>query len=635
MLIPQDESRLLFFTDLYAKTKSQLGTIFAEFGKHYKQYIGDDEIDGSPEKAKAVRNITYELIESKIDTNIPSPKVSPLVMSDGATRRAESIERLLGGLRDRQPYERMNDTDERNTYIYGASVWLVEWDESVSTHYTAGDVKLTIISPTDFFPQPNLMRVEDMDYLFIRYTTTREEVKRRYPIKSADGTVLEADAMADDTTSEETITVVVCYYKDDQDNICRIAWSGDLVLEDISDYYSRKTVVCDVCGRKKAICTCDKPKFVTISEDYEELTHDIQLSDGKIIPAMSPVINDDGTAKMHKVKVPVMDEQGAILLDGNGEPTLTEVDEPIMQPTKIPYYKPKTLPVIVRTNVPKPSSIFGQSDCATIRPYQQAINKVESRIMLKLMNASVTPVMPEDATIAAKSGVFDQVIQLKLGERANQYGVIDTTPDVSRDMVAADRIYDQAKRTLGVTDSYQGNRDNTAQSGKAKQVQVAQSAGRLESGRVIKYATHADIDCVIYENYLAYADEPRPISYRDRFGKVQNKQFNRYDFVQYDKETGDWFVDDGYRFSVNVGGLTDENREAMWESVMNMWRAGMFGNPADLATLVIVWNKLEKYHYPDAHDEVARYTEMYDAQQAQIKAQQAQLQTPQIIQGVQ
>lgn len=599
MNIPKD--KLEYFKDLCHKAKEQRSLVFEDMEKAKKQYDGDPTIDGSNEKAEYVRNITRELIESQTDCSIPAPKVSPRSQSEKGTRNAASIERLLKTIRDLLPFEAYNDTDERNTYIYGGSVWLIEWDESITTHHTAGDVKISIIHPEDFFPQPNVSTIADMDYVFLRYVTTRDDLVRRYGVKDTSLAELDGDH-TDGEDNDETCTVFVCYYKDEADAVCRFSWSGDLQLEDITDYYARKVKVCRKCHRKESICTCDKPDLEELSAEEETLYKDIVLPDGSIIPAESPVILDGGVPKTTMGKEPVYNEDGSILLDENGEPVLQDAPQAVMEPTRIPYYRPKTLPVVVRKNVSSEDDILGQSDCLAIRQQQQAINKVETRIMQKLMRAGITPVLPEDAQITLNNQVFGRVVKLRPGETKADYGAIDTTPDISKDLAEAERLYDHAQRILGISNSFLGQYDASAQSGKAKQVQVAQSAGRMESKRRMKQSAYADLDRIIFEYYLAYADEPRPIAYRDRFGKVQNEQFNRYAFVDYDKETGEWFYDDRYLFSVDTSSVASEDRDTLMQSTINLWQSGAFGNPQDPTTMVLFWERLERLHYPDAKE---------------------------------
>ena len=120
MKIKTKEQRTRFDTvrGNFISARDAYGEKLSLLERHMNQYKGSKEIDGG-ESATTVRNITYEIIESQISSDIPSPKVDPACYSEVRTRRAESIERLLSSLRDRLPYEELNDVDERYTYIYG------------------------------------------------------------------------------------------------------------------------------------------------------------------------------------------------------------------------------------------------------------------------------------------------------------------------------------------------------------------------------------------------------------------------------------------------------------------------------------------------------------------------------------
>jgi hypothetical protein len=105
---------------------------------------------------------------------------------------------------------------------------------------------------------------------------------------------------------------------------------------------------------------------------------------------------------------PKVDENG-YLIERDGEPVMTE--------TVLPYFLPREFPIVIRRNVSKEGCLFGESDCAVIRPQQQALNKVESRILQKLLRAGVTPVIPEDADLTVSNGVFGQVIRTRRENR--------------------------------------------------------------------------------------------------------------------------------------------------------------------------------------------------------------------------
>lgn len=614
------DNKLQFFKDLFENAKGQQSALRDDFDKWSKQYKGDLTIDGSGEPALTGRNITYELIESQFSSYLPSTAVTPEVYSERNDRNAKSIERLLKNKRNQLPFEKMNDIDERYSPIYGGSIWLVEWDNSIKTHNTVGDVKITCWSPSHFVGQPCIYDIDDMEYCFITFETTKEDLVRKYGVSIG---------VADDTESEnsgetdETATVNVCYYKNDEDKICQYIWSGDTELQDIEDYYSRKVYVCKNCGRRKELCTCDKPDYELQDDEYEELDHDIVLSDGSVIPAASPVMKD-GQVVMEESQQQAILEDGSVAMDeinGIMIPATVPVQVPKLERTKLPYYTPSKFPIIIRKNTSQEDSLFGQSDCEFIRPQQQAINKIESRILEKLMNAGVYPTAPEDYIGQFDNGLYKNVIKVGQGNY-KLFGRIDLQVDLTQDISQSERLYQQSKRIMGITDSYQGQADSTAQSGKAKQIQVNQSAGRLDSKRKMKNAAYAEIDEVIFLYYLAYADEPRAMSYVDSMGRLQNAQFNRYDFIERD-ENGEYYYNTQYLFGTDLTGDVEQSRETIWSENRLNFQNGCYGNPQELETLLIYWQQMEKHHYPDARDMVERIRGIIEAQRQQLEQQLA------------
>ena len=616
----EEGTKLDFFQNLYKEARSYADELICQMEKNLKQYKGSKEIDGSDEEAKVVRNITYELVESQITGYIPTAKVDPKVWSDKGDRCAKSIEVMLSNKRNEINFEAMNDIDERYNPIYGGSVWLVEWDESIKSHNVFGDVAVQCLSPMHFTGQPHLYNVQDMEYCFVEFSTTKEDIVRRYNVSY---TVAE-EAENEDYSDEKTATLYVCYYKDDEGRICQYVWSGDTELSDITDFYSRKRKVCKKCGRVEALCNCEKPKFELQNEEYEELTRDIQTSDG-VIPAFCEMIRD-GQIVTELVTTIATDDMGQPIVDnvnGSYVPVLTQIEVPKTEPTKIPYYKPTLLPIVIRKNTSQEDSLFGQSDVEFIRSQQQAINKVESRIAEKVLKSGVFPVIPEDSNISLKNDIFGTVLKARQDNYA-LFGRVDLSVNISYDVAEADRLYDHAKRILGISDSFQGQHDSSAQSGKAKQLQIQQAAGRLDSKRQMKNAAYSEIDRIIFEYYLAYADEPRPAVYKDAMGRRQNVVFNRYDFVERD-EAGVWYYNDQFLFSCDATLDVDRQRDVLWQENRLNFQQGAYGDPAIPQTQLVFWLNMEKLHYPFAHDNVERLREEIQ-RQAEIAQLQAEIQ---------
>ena len=579
MYIDTTTDRRGFFEHLYENTRHKLQDVTEQLELWQEQYKGSKKIDGSSEEASTVHNITYEIIESQIDSSIPAPKVDCRQYSEKNDRCAKSVERLCAALRQRLPFEELNDIDERYTYILGGSVWLVEWDDALVEGKERGGIRLTCLSPRDFFPQPNIYHIEDMEYCFLRFTTTREELSRRFGVSRADTTLASVEEEDGACAEGDTVTVIVCYYKDDEGEICRFVWSGDLVLEDKERYFHRKVDYCKECQARAELCSCARPVVFAKDVLWETPFLDIPLSDGTTIPAFSSCANAN-------------------------TPNFSQNQEGgFWKPTKLPYYTPKQFPIVIRRNTSCDKQLLGQSDCEFLRPAQQQINKVESRILQKLMRSAITPVVPEDAQITLSNQIFGQVIKLRPGESASDYGTVDTTPDISKDITQAERLYDHAKRLIGISDVFTGL-DQSNLSGYSRELQLSRSAGRLESKRRMKHAAYAALDRLIFTFYLAYADEPRAITYKDENGRIHNACFNRYDFLTYDADTDTYLYDDSYLFSVDLNGTIEGQREVMWERNLQNLQAGTLGDPTSPATLLRYWQNQERVHYPFARENV-------------------------------
>ena len=546
----KNSAKLEHFKSLYEEAVTASSDDAERYERNMSQYLGSREIDGG-DPATTVRNITYEIIESQVNSDIPTPKVDSICYSEARDRNAHSIERLCSSVKELLPFESLNELDERYTYIYGGSVWYVEWDSEDGD----GGVKIHCLPPKSFIGQAGIGEVEDMEYCFLRFTTTKGELMRKYGITAKDAETCDLEFSYDGNAASDTVRLVICFYKDEYGEIGRFVFSGDLVLSDVENYYRRKKKVCRVCGRDFADCTC------------------------------------------------------AI-----GEPEIVDDIEESLENGRVPYYVPKKFPVVIRKNTMGDEvGVFGGSDCDRIRPQQQAINKIESRILQKLLRSGVTPVIPEDSTVTVTNAIFGQVIKMRPGETADNYGKLDTTPDISQDIKEADRLYDQAKRVLGISDALQGTDTIVNESGLARQLKINQASSRLESKRRIKYLVYSRLYELMFEHYLAFADSPRSLSYRDPFGEIQLSEFNRHDFLELG-EDGLYRYEDGYLFSVDLNGGTEYSREMLWERNLANLESGTLGSKDDPVTLLRYWQSQERAHYPYARENVDYFKALVEKQ---------------------
>jgi len=599
------QGKLAFFQELYEDAKNKRAGVVAELDKYMEQYEGSKKIDGLDQETDYCRNITAELIESQVNSYIPPAQVRPERYSKTNNKLAKLAQDYLNKMADKLPFEKLNDLDERLTYIFGASVWLVEWDNSIMTHDTMGNIKTTILNPKQFIPQPAVYELQDMEYCFIEYEDTHENLERKFGITFEQAQALDNEK---DTDSDDTATCVVCFYKDDADLICQYIWADNTELSDIEDYWARKEDKCSNCKKTKELCKCDKPLFEKSNLDYEEITEEMSFFDGlKVITPLTKVIKN-GMPVMEEVDVPVLVNGMPMLQDINGVnvPVVNKQQVPKTKPTRVPFYKPSLFPIVIRKNISMLDSLYGQSDCKFIRDQQQCSNKLETRINKKLINSGVAITHGENTKIDLTSDIYKKGISVKNPADAALIRTLDLQVNTQQDEKRAEKVYQDAKRVLGISDSFQGQPDSTAQSGRAKEIQAMQSGGRLESKRIMKNAAYAEMYEIMFQYFLAFADEPRPISNKDDDGQEMLEEFNKYAFLEIDK-AGEWYYNDEFLFSTSKVADMQANREAMWQLTKENFSSGTYGKPADIDTLIYYWKTMESLHYPTAEQTVAMF----------------------------
>lgn len=654
----EKEKRLGEVQELYNRAALGVSNQKENFKKYERQYRGDHEIDAiavndegeeipTPQRANVVYNISFELLEASIDTNIPQPFVTPEFKCEHHVRNARRTENLIKMLLDKKPFEGYNDSDERTVKKLGTSGMNIEWDVNAGTHTTVGEVSITPIRPQNVFPQPGITDIDSCDYVFLDYLTTRAELRRRYSLTEEEVEDTEFDPAYDAGSGsedikpvgdEDVVTLTVMWYKNDKGDICRFAYSGDLVLEDDDDYYSRKVEYCKTCGRRRQICEaekCDKPNYFRNKLDYEELTEDLICSDGRVIPAMSPVI-ENGKMVFETVQMPVTMPDGSQAMEDVGGvpiPVLMDVQVPKMEPTRLPYYKPRRYPLAIRYNIRDDDSFWGISDMDVIREDQQECNKLSSRIHEAMMKSGAILMKPAGVDVVLTNELFEGSIDIPANADQRQFGVFSYAADVSQWIIERDNRKEHAKRLLGITDSFLGMPDTTAKSGIAKQVSAAQSAGRIASKKVMKQAYYADMSRIFFELYLAFADEPRQIYHEDESCLLAaEERFNRNDFYEYDAKSGKFYIDDNYCFSVDSNGAIEQQYPQLWDLVKSDFAAGFYGNTQDIDTQIMAWQHLEQMKYPFAKNIIEslkrRKEQILLAQQQQAEAMAAQGMAP-------
>lgn len=584
-----------------------------------KLYNGTHEIKPAPgakngaKDARHVQNIVAEMIETQVSSAIPMPKVQAIRPQDELL--ATKIENFLRNEVERLPFEELNDQDERTTYIQGGDHFLVEWDTTKRTHSAQGMLEVNLQHPKTVTPQPGVLTgIEDMDYWFVEIPRTKEWIFENYGVDMEHETEEDPDlrGVDDAMTADDLVDQIYAFYRNRKTgNIGLFSWVNNTALDDDADYQARKQQCCAKCGApgNGPVCAwCGSTEFSDEGNEGQQsgrvITETIRKSDGSVIAPLSPARNEYGEIEMETEIDPLT---GSILRT------------PVMEQTVLPWYKPNVYPLVLRKNVSTFGKYLGGSDVDKIEDQQETIKKLKTKAVEKLLKGGSIVALPAGLPIRNTDEELKRV-DVQNPADLQKIGIFNLQVDITGDLSMAAQCYEESRNTLGITDSFQGKRDSTATSGTAKQFAAAQSAGRLESKRVMKDAAYARLYEIMFKFALAYMDAPQEIAFTDGHGGRVHDVFNPFDFVEQDA-AGEWYWNDQFLFGVDSSASLVTNREALWQETRMNYTQGCYGQPGTPEALYAFWRNMASYHYPGAADMMQIFEERLAQQQAAAQAQ--------------
>src|SRR5690554_1290477 len=446
-------------------------------------YMGDRSVDKNvnattqpSKKANNIWNIIFEFTESQVNNQIPMPTIKS--KRSGFEEPARMIMDSIANDLKESDIDQINDKNERITPIQGFSLVEVAWDPNYKHHLYKGEIKLIGRHPKQLVPQPKVYNLQEMDYFFILSDVTKDYVKRRYK-KDLSGEeeqypentrLYGQDGSTDgnepgsvtargsgNESEEEPLTEIVCWYKDDDGDICKYVWINDTELENLPKFFYRRF-----------------PNALGVKT----------------------------VRKTEKLEEDVYNEAGELIAQAGEE---------------VPYFVPSKYPISVRINVPRNFAFGGQSDLDVIRDQQDSIKRVVTKMEEKIVKSGSIITALDDHTTFNIDDTVNQIIRGNAAQLAH-INKIDLTPEIDKDIAFIQEQYRVAQSMLGITNSFQGKEDATAQSGKAKQIQVQQASGRLQSKLFNKAVHYKEIFEIMFEFKLAFVDEIRPYLAQDDAG---------------------------------------------------------------------------------------------------------------------
>ena len=564
--------------------------------KWRKAYLGTlnalDKRTGEESKRKAtqLRKMIYELIESKVDNSIPMPRITPRRRDD--LDLVDVTENYLKFEMDRMLTEQENDRSERATYIDGTSWYKIGWDSLDSTHERSGDLRVEVLLADQVVPEPGCKDYRLMNYIFEKSQMSLSRIYDLY------GRLI---LPTDDTNGVEVISY---YYKNANGVIGRFMYApaSRQVISWDEDWQIRKIRKCTNCGATNPIndycynCGHEKFKFTNaLNEVLEE-----------------PLMRIHNPYEEGKSDDPTDNAQAEVFLEAG---------------TEIPFYQVRQLPFVPRPSISSLDTIYGISEVSILLDMQDSVNKILSKVEDKILKSGAVVTKPEKMKINDTDESF-KIMGVKTAEEATMVQAKQILADVSQDIAGAQLFYESARASSGITESYQGKIDNTATSGKAKEISTMQTAGRLESLRIMKSAAFAGVYELMFKYLLAFSDETRKFVKVLPDGKQEEMIWNKYMFLRKDKHGNLYYADD-FAFSTDPAATLSNNRVQMWQETLQQFTMGTFGNPQDPRVLELYWNIMDTMQYPLAKFVLAGIKEQ--AQHLPPELEQALIQSPEVL----
>lgn len=593
------------FSTLYSLAKSAQESCeeaksenITKWRKAYEGTLNALTRDGSESKRKSrqLRKMVYELIESKVDNSIPMPKMKARYKTD--LPLVSITENYLKFEVDQIFTKYINDRSERATYVDGTSWYKVWWDSLDNTHERSGNVKIDVCTVDQIVPQPGVKDYRQLEYIF--------EISE---VSSSRLWDLYNRHIMPDSSSSNMVEVISCYYlnEDRVVGLFMYAASSKQVICNEHDWQIRKLRTCQTCGSivpTSDICpTCGSKSF-----KYKNATEEILSEDIEEIYNPYEVGETENEDERDHYKSRVFLSAG----------------------TRIPFYQIRQLPFVPRPAISSLNSIYGVSEVKITLESQDAINKVLTKAVDKTMKSGAVLTKPEKLKMSDTDETF-KVLGVRTAEEAAMVQSRQVVADTSQDILVASILYENGKASSGVTESFQGAKDSSATSGKAKQYSAAMTAGRIESLRVMKSAAFSGLYELVLKYLLAFSDEPRQFVRKLPNGSEKEQCWNKYMFLDRDKY-GEIYYRDDFTFDSDPAATLSQNRVQMWQETQDKFIQGTMGNVADPRTLKLFWNVMDSLQYPLASTILAGISET--ERHLPLEIEEAIMTNPQILQAI-
>lgn len=526
-------------------------------------FVLDEEGNPTERIMKPVRKLAYELVETKVNSHIPAPKMSPRYHADLVPVNA--TEELIKHEMDRMLSEQTNDEAEHSVLI-DSTVWFkVSWNPFDNTHERSGNPLVSVCPVDTIFPQPGVHDYKRLEYIFEEQSMTVAEVIDLYGREVKSPNV------------NDIVPVVNCYFLNEDRLVGKFSWcetSMQVLCNDL-EWGVRKRRECTQCRHVSPFDTkcpvCGSTSF-------------------KYYPVKSQTLKEPLTFVTNPY---------AVNESQNPDDNRPQADEKEIIPenTVIPHYLIRQLPFVPYKRIGVPKSLYGISEVEVMLEDQDLINKFLNKAEKKSSKSKAYVTKLKDTHISDKSDEL-AFVEVESPQEGQSIQIKQVVADITEEITMAQMLYDVAKSTVGITNTDQGKADRTATSGKAKQLQMAASAQRNDAPNTLRNLAYSGVYELIFKNMLAFSDEERSFVKLLPDGSQKEEVWSKFMFLSRD-DNGDFYYRDDFAWSVDTASEITQDRATMWQLIDNDFLNGTMGTEMDPnRALKMYWSMKEQMGYP-------------------------------------
>jgi len=219
----------------------------------------EDEFSNSGKTPRTIINFPRMIVESLIELKIPDPDFKAVSGDDEEV--IESLKNyVMYVVRSAQPsLEEMNLHNERRVMKLGGAFTKIHWNNSTKRAGYVGEIELSAPHPKDIIPNHGATSIDDMEHYHHPNNRTANYITKKWKHITRD--MLEQKAQlfkeydeisgsqrisvgdsesGDQEMGLEKYTIIETTYLDEDNEQCKLWWSGDLVILHTPKFYHRR-----------------------------------------------------------------------------------------------------------------------------------------------------------------------------------------------------------------------------------------------------------------------------------------------------------------------------------------------------------------------------------------------------------